>query len=189
MSSTRKAISRVRRRPLRVRVGSTNPTKVKAVREVFSDIFSKEFDVKIKGVEVDAGVPGEPWDGEVVKGARNRAFAALEDADFGVGIEAGLIRAYDEILGVQYCVIVDKKRTETVGHGPGFKFPPKVLLEIEKGKNVSEAMEGLIGIKDIGRKKGAIDHLTKGRLDRTELTKSAVLMAMVPRIRKELYQD
>jgi inosine/xanthosine triphosphatase len=187
VSLTKKATSKARKSPLRVNVGSTNPSKVKAVRDVFSDIFSKQFDVKVGGVEVDSGVAGEPWDGEVVKGARNRALSAIGKADFGVGIEAGLFRSFGEVLGVQYCVIVDKEGTETIGHGPGFRFPPKVLKEIEKGKTVSEAMEGITGIKDIGRKKGAVDHLTKGRLDRTELTRSAVLMAMVPRIRKDLY--
>jgi len=182
-------MSRARRSPLKVRVGSTNPSKVKAVREVFSDIYSKEFDVKVRGVEVESGVAGEPWDGEVIKGSRNRALAAIGKADFGVGIEAGLFRSFGEVLGVQYCVIVDKEGTETIGHGPGFRFPPKVLKEIGKGKTVSEAMESLTGIKEIGRKKGAVDHLTKGRMDRTDLTRSAVLMAMVPRIRMELYRE
>jgi inosine/xanthosine triphosphatase len=180
-------MSRARKNRLRVKVGSTNPSKVKAVREVFSDIFSKQFDVHVSGVKVDSKVAGEPWEGDVVKGARNRAYAAIGKADFGVGIEAGLFRSFGETLGVQYCVIVDKEGTETVGHGPGFRFPPKVLQDIEMGKTVSEAMESITGIKDIGRKKGAVDHLTKGMLDRTELTRSAVLMAMVPRIRKELY--
>jgi inosine/xanthosine triphosphatase len=184
---TRKAESKARKRPLKIKVGSTNPTKVKAVREVFLDLYSKQFDVKVEGVEVDPGVGAEPWDEEVVKGAKNRALAAIGKADFGVGIEAGLFRSYGEVLGVQYCVIVDKEGTMTVGHGPGFKFPPKVLKDIEKGKTVSEAMGKITGIKEIGRKKGAVHHLTRGRLDRTELTRSAVLMAMVPRIRKDLY--
>jgi inosine/xanthosine triphosphatase len=180
-------MSRAKKSPLKVKVGSTNPSKVKAVRDVFSDIFSKQFDVKVVGVKVDSGVAAEPWEGDVVKGARNRAHAAIGKAEFGVGIEAGLFRSFGEVLGVQYCVVVDKEGTETIGHGPGFRFPPKVLHDIETGKTVSEAMESITGIKDIGRKKGAVDHLTKGRLDRTELTRSAVLMAMVPRIRKELY--
>ena len=168
-------------------MGSTNPTKVRAVKEVFSDLFSREFVLKVKGVEVDPGIPGEPWGEDVLKGARNRALLALGDADYGVGIEAGLIMSFGEVLGVQYCAVVDRTGAFTVGHGPGFRFPPKVLEEIENGRTVSEAMEAITGIKDIGRKGGAVDHLTKGVLNRTQLTRSAVLMAMVPRIRKELY--
>jgi inosine/xanthosine triphosphatase len=180
-------VSRARRSPLRVRVGSTNPSKVRAVREVFSDIFSKDFSVDVKGVEVDSGVVGEPWGEDVLKGARNRAHAAIGDADYGVGIEAGLFDCFGETLGVQYCVVVDKKGATTVGHGPGFRFPPRVLEDIGRGMTVSEAMETITGIKDIGRKGGAVDYLTRGILARTGLTRLAVLMAMVPRIRKDLY--
>jgi len=39
----------------------------------------------------------------------------------------------------------------------------------------------------MGRKGGAVDYLTGGILDRTELTRMAVLMAMIPRIRKDIY--
>jgi len=157
------------------------------VKDVFTEIFSKEFSVKVVGVEVDTGVAGEPWEEDVLEGARNRARAALGDADYGVGIEAGILNSFGEILGVQYCVIVDQKGAMTTGHGPGFRFPPKVLREIENGKNVSDAMETLTGIKEIGRKAGAVAYLTKGIMDRKELTRIAVLMAMVPRIRKDLY--
>lgn len=180
-------MSRARRNPLRVRVGSTNPSKVKAVREVFSDIFSKEFIIKVEGVEVDSGVVGEPWGEDVLKGARNRALAVIGDADYGVGIEAGFFDCFGETLGVQYCVVVDKEGATTVGHGPGFRFPPRVLEDIGRGRTVSEAMEAITGIKHIGRKGGAVDYLTRGILDRTGLTRMAVLMAMVPRIRNDLY--
>src|SRR3989449_8734354 len=47
-------------------------------------------------------------------------------------------------------------------------------------------MARLTGIRDIGSKQGAIGYLTERRLDREALTESAVLMAMVPRIRREL---
>jgi non-canonical (house-cleaning) NTP pyrophosphatase len=48
-------------------------------------------------------------------------------------------------------------------------------------------MEVATGIEDIGEKMGAVGYLTKGKLNREELTEQAVLMALVPRIRKELY--
>ena len=48
-------------------------------------------------------------------------------------------------------------------------------------------MERLTGIRGIGSSHGAIGYLTERRLDRDALTRSAVLMAMVPRIRRDLY--
>ena len=49
-------------------------------------------------------------------------------------------------------------------------------------------MAELTGETGIGRTRGAIGFLSEGRMDRTELTEAAVLMAMVPRIRKDLYR-
>jgi len=176
-----------RRGRLRARVGSTNPVKIGAVREVLERVFSEGFDVNVEGVEVMSGVPSEPWEDDVVKGARNRARNAIGDADLGVGIEAGLFKVHGETLDIQYCAIIDKEGNMTLGHGPGFRYPLKVLEEVAKGRTVGEAMGELTGVEDIGRKGGSIDHLTKGLLDRTELTKQAVLMALVPWIRKDLY--
>jgi len=88
---------------------------------------------------------------------------------------------------VQYCAVVDRSGRLTVGHGPGFAYPAKVLEKVKAGSTVGEAMDRLTGIRGIGSKRGAIGHLTEGRLDRRRLTESAVLMAMVPRIRRDLY--
>lgn len=166
-------------------MGSTNPVKVAAVREVFDKVFSEEIDVE--GVDVDSAVPKEPWEDDVVNGALNRARNAIGDADLGVGIEAGLFKVHGEVLDIQYCAIFDKEGNMTLGHGPGFRYPPKVLEEVAKGRTVGEAMGELTGIDDIGRKGGSIEYLTNSVLNRTKLTKQAVLMALIPRIRKELY--
>ncbi|MEE9181055.1 MAG: DUF84 family protein, partial [candidate division NC10 bacterium] len=88
---------------------------------------------------------------------------------------------------VQFCAVVDRAGTLTLGAGPAFQHPPVVLEEVEDGRTVGEAWERLTGITDIGRKEGAIGFLTHSRLTREELTEAAVLMAMVPRIRRELY--
>jgi inosine/xanthosine triphosphatase len=106
-----------------------------------------------------------------------------------VGIEAGLMwsSALSDYFDVQYCAIIDRGGRITVGHGPGFTYPPRVLEKVKAGSTVGEAMERLTGIRRIGSGEGAIGYLTEGRLDRKRLTESAVLMAMVPRIRREFY--
>lgn len=177
----------MKRAGLTIRVGSINPVKVKAVHGIMHRLFSEEFDIAVEGVEVDPGVPDEPWEDDVKKGAENRARAALADADLGVGIEAGLFKVHGKTIDIQYCVIIDQEGNMTWGHGPGFRYPPKVYEEVAKGRVVGEAMSEMTGIEDIGRKGGSIHYLTKGILDRTSLTEQAVLMAMVPRIRKDLY--
>ena len=171
---------------LRVHVGSDNPVKARAVRRVLGDIFER---VRVTTVPVATGVPEQPVDQQAPVGAMNRARAALTDGDFGVGIEAGLLwdASAGDYLDVQYCAVVDRAGRVTLGHGPGFEYPPAVLERVKAGQTVGEAMAELTGVREIGSKYGAIGYLTERRMDRDTLTEAAVLMAMVPRIRRDLY--
>ena len=173
---------------MRVAVGSTNPVKIKAVEEVLRAFYPE---VEVFGVEVSSGVSAQPVGvQETVQGAVNRARAALKQGDIGVGIEAGLIEVPFTLTGymdVQFCAISDGEFT-SLGAGSGFEYPPQVVREVLRGREVGEVMEKLSGIAEIGRKGGAIGFLSKGKLNRKELTKQAVLMAMLPRINRELYE-
>ncbi len=174
--------------PVRVLVGTRNRVKVEAVRRVFGTVFRE---VRVRGVPVEARVPDQPFGPETIDGSILRARAALGAAHFGVGVEAGLVwnEPIREYLDVQYCAIVDRGGRLTVGHGPGFAYPPKVMRRVKAGQTVEEAMESLTGIRGIGSKQGAIGYLSGRRMDRTKLTEAAVLMALVPRIRSELYMQ
>ena len=55
------------------------------------------------------------------------------------------------------------------------------------GGTVGEKMSEITEIEEIGHKMGSIGYLSDGMIDRTALTEIAVLMALIPRIRKELY--
>ena len=174
---------------IKVAVGSNNPVKVQAVKNVLKKFFNAE----IIPVKVYSRVSKQPIGEETIQGAINRAKQALEktNADLGVGIEAGLFRVQNTLSGyfdVQYCAIVDRKGKVTLGHGAGFEYPKKVVKEvISKKKEVGEVMEKVSGVVKIGETIGAIGFLTKGKLKRTELTEQAILMAMIPRINEKLY--
>jgi inosine/xanthosine triphosphatase len=174
------------RRPLKVRVGSTNRVKVDAAKRAFVEVFRR---VQIKGLEVPAKVSAQPFEEETIDGAVARARSAIGDADYGVGIEAGLFwdEGAKDYLDVQYCAVADKRGVVTIGHGPGFAYPKAVIEAVKRGKTVGEAMESFTKVKNIGRGIGAIGWLTQGVMDRTRLTEVAVLMALVPRVRRDLY--
>jgi len=87
------------------------------------------------------------------------------------------------------CAIVDTSGRCTVGHGPGFEYPPEVVKAVLAGGTVGDTMSKLTGIEDIGHKSGSIGYLSDGMIDRTALTEISVLMALVPRIRRELYPE
>jgi len=172
---------------LRVHVGSNNPIKAQAVKNVFERAFGP---TEVRLVSVESGVPVQPFNDDTARGACERAKKALLDADFGVGIEAGLIwhKALKLYFDVQFCAVVSRDGKLTIGHGSGFIYPPKVIEKVLAGRSVGDVMSELAGIEKLGYKIGAIGYLSKGLLTREELTEQAVLMALIPRLRPELYE-
>ncbi len=69
----------------------------------------------------------------------------------------------------------------TVGCGPGFEHPPAVIKEVlERNIEINKAMGTFTGIKDIGKKMGAVGFLTRGALDRERITQDCIIMALIP---------
>ncbi len=162
-----------------IAVGSLNPVKIEAVRNVMERIYGS---VRIFAVDSKSGVPEQPFEDETVQGAINRAKGAIGDHSLAVGIEAGVFERYDGLYDVQHCAVIDSDGKITIGMGSGFRYPDKVAELVRNGKTVGEAMKEIYSGKDIGREQGAIGILSKGLLDRRELTEQSVLNAMLPRI-------
>jgi inosine/xanthosine triphosphatase len=171
-------------RSFRIIVGSDNPVKIEAVRKVAATIYRN---VEIRGISVKASVGNQPWGDDVDRGAIERAKKAIGKGDYGVGIEAGIVEMNDGLYGIQSCAIIDKEGVVTMGQSSSFRYPPGAEERIRAGIAVSKVFDELYGRKDIGRKEGAIGFLSKGLLDRQRLSEQAVLAAMVPRIRPDIY--
>jgi inosine/xanthosine triphosphatase len=165
-------------------VGSLNPVKVAAVRDVLQRFHPQ---AEITAVDVTSQVNEQPWGREAESGAFARAKECLRNGDLGIGIEAGVWEREDGLYDVQYCVILDGMGRTTVGHGMGFRYPPAVAEKVRQGSSVGDACAQLYEEGDQGSGIGAIGILTNGALDRKMLTEQAVLAAMVPRVKKELY--
>lgn len=175
---------------LRVAVGSKNPVKLRATRNVFRALVGR---VRVTGVKIEKPFAQPLGQVQIIEGAVTRAEQALktDNCDFGVGIEAGLMpapRTRSGFVDVQWCAILDREGNLTLGHGSGFEYPLKVIEEVfARRREVGEAMELLSGIERIGERMGAIGYFSRGRLTRTRLTEQAVFMAMLPRVRASLY--
>ncbi|HDL86267.1 MAG TPA: DUF84 family protein [Candidatus Acetothermia bacterium] len=113
---------------MKVNVGTGNSLKLEAVRAVFAVAFPED-DIEVNAIDVPSGVPAQPFDEEVAAGAINRARAALLDANYGVGIEAGIVGfpGCEQRFSVQFCAIVDRDGEVSVGHGPGYTLPSEVI--------------------------------------------------------------
>lgn len=175
-----------------VAVGSSNPVKVQAVKNVLSR-FLPQVEVIMK--EVSSIVPPQPLGiDETIRGAIGRAKRALElegRAEMGVGIEAGLLQVPHSISGwmdQQFAAIADRRGRVTIGGGPSFEYPAEVVRQVLSAKSeVGKVMDAITGIEGLGRRQGAIGYFSKGALDRVRLSEIAVLMAMIPRLNEEMY--
>ncbi|HET6399330.1 MAG TPA: inosine/xanthosine triphosphatase [Candidatus Thermoplasmatota archaeon] len=179
-----------RLRPVRVAAGTTNEAKLRAIQQEFAQFLGLEVDVQ--PVQAASGVPEQPQDEQTLQGALARARAAAAskpEADYAVGVEAGLLRMAGESRrsDVQACAVLDTLGWETTGWGPGFHYPQDVEQRALGGETVSAILGPRAGDARIGSTTGAIGYLTGGRMDRAELTRLAVRMALVPRVRRELY--
>lgn len=170
---------------LRIVVGTTNPAKLDAVREIIRD-YPHLAAAEIVGVKAASGVSEQPKSlDETIAGAMNRARGAFHDARYAIGIESGLFAVPHTKSGyMDVCVaaIYDGKEFH-LGLSSAWEFPdPNITrLILDEGLDMSQAINkaGLTRSTTIGSEEGAIGIMTRGRLDRKEYTKQALQMALI----------
>lgn len=171
-----------------VAVGSTNPTKIRPVKSIFSRHFKN---VRIQGVKVNSGVKNQPMNNEeMYEGALSRARQALakvEDADFGVGIEGGVHKYKYGWFEQSLVVIVDKNGNIGVGSSGGLVLPNTVIDRIHQGKTLEEAVDELFGTKKIGEGIGMFGLFTNRVVTRSSGVKHGVAFALARFLHEDLY--
>ncbi len=174
-----------------VAAGTRNPTKLKAVENGFLHYFEK---VVVKSFDVESGVHHQPKClEEMVTGASNRAKAAFEkcgNADYGVGIESGLISvpSTSKHLTTGLTVIFDGKNSH-VGIAPAFELPLKVVKKVlNEDSELGSVIDELVGRKDVKHSEGAVGVLSKGKFTRDKMLELGVALALVPIVSKELFE-
>ncbi len=177
---------------MKVGVGSKNKTKVSAVAELLKGypMFEK---AEVVSVDVKVEEFGHPKSmEETVAGAINRAEQAYFENDYGFGIEGGLVKVpktKSGYMGFTVCAIFDGKQVH-LGFSQAYEWPKKAMEAILlKGMDGSQAMKatGLSNHEKAGEHEGLVSVLTKGRTNRTELNKGAIMMALIHLENPELY--
>ncbi len=167
-------------KPVRIGAGTTNPAKLEAIKVAATDLFGE---VTIESLDVDPIVPLQPWgDDQTALGALNRARASLHglDADYGIGIESGLVDGPgDHVFVVSWAVAVD--RSDNAGYGASERFSVPVSLEpaLRQGAELGPLLDDLLEQPGLARHDGAVSIFTLGRRNRAEILSIAVLHALV----------
>lgn len=171
-----------------VSVGSTNPTKIQPVIDIFSHHFK---DCVVKGVSVPSGVAEQPMDiDEMYKGALNRAqnaLKAVKGAKYGVGIEGGLHKHSFGWFEHSIVVIVNKDGHIGIGATGGLVLPEIIMSSIHKGKNLEEAIDSHFKTDKIGEGIGMFGIFTKGVVTRSEGVRHGVAFALGRFLHPTLY--
>lgn len=169
-------------------VGSKNPTKIAPVRKIFKKYFAN---VVVRGFDVSSGVSDQPLsEDEMYKGAFNRAkrsLALIENAEFGVGIEGGIVKSKTGTHEKSMVVIVDKKGAVGVGISAALFLPEKVVAHIDEGRNLTQAIDHVFGTKDIGKGVGAYGVFTKGIVTRAKGMEHAIAFALSRFLHEDLF--
>jgi len=166
---------------LLVAVGSLNPVKIAAARSVIHRLAPH---TRVEGVAVLSGVPDQPWgDEETIAGARARADAArcALDADWGVGIEGGVVATADG--GVRTCawaVIADRAGRAGTGGSLSLELPPRVAQLVRGGMELGHAMDAVTGESNVKQGLGAVGILTGGIVTRQGAYEALVAYATAP---------
>jgi inosine/xanthosine triphosphatase len=169
---------------MNIGVGSKNKTKVNAVAEILRD-YPMFAGAEVVGVDVKIEQFGHPKSlEETVAGAIDRAKQAYTDNDYSFGIESGLMKVPQTKSGymeVAVCAIYDGKQIH-MGLSQAYEWPKKVTDAIlHKGMDGSQAMRaaGLTQHEKLGEHEGFVGIFTKGRMNRTDYNKAAVVMALM----------
>jgi inosine/xanthosine triphosphatase len=163
---------------MKIAVGSTNPTKTRAVENVLRVLFSE---IELVALEVSSGIGAQPvGDQQTRRGAFNRARAALEatGAEWGFGLEGGIVQTEFGTMTNAWCVVVARDGRVGVGGSANMLLPERVADRVLQGVELGHAMDEYASIEDVKRKMGAIGVLTRGLLDRQGAYEYIVKLAL-----------
>jgi len=176
---------------MKVLIATKNPGKVQGAKQAFEEYFE---DFEIESVSVPSDVPEQPVDKEIYQGAKNRVDNLIEyakenniEADYFLGIEAGVTNLLGRWLNVNMAVIKDKDGYESWGISSSFPIPDKYINKIIDnglGLVMDEMFEGT----NLSKGKGGISFLTKDVINRIDITKEAFVMALIQHT-NELWND
>lgn len=176
---------------MKILMGTKNPGKIEGARQAFEKYFDS---VEIEGISVESEVGNQPFNEEILQGAKNRIknlkkYANNNNikADFYIASEAGITNLLGEWIDINAVVIEDSKGFQSIGTSQGFPIPDKYIEEI-KQTELGKVMDRLFRGKELGKRKGGISFLTKDEITRIDLTRNAFIMALTRFINEDIWK-
>lgn len=176
---------------MKILVASKNRVKVEAAKEAFEDYFDT---IEVEGISVSSDVPDEPVNDEIYLGAKNRVNNLKKyakenniEADYYVAIESGITNLLGKWAIINVAVIGDNDYLESFGTSPGFPVPDKYVDRIIN-EDLGIVMDEIFKEDDLRSKQGGIGLLTRGKMDRKNISKAAFIMALTEIINGDIWR-
>ncbi len=190
---------------IRIAVGSKRAPKLKAVREALKalgPLLHPKSSFEVRGFEVATGVSGTPRSRtELMAGARGRCEALMrlesEPARYFVGLEGGLDVIYENgrengqrlVFLESWAFVSDANGKGFYGQSGAILLPEALAAEVlDRGMELSRAIEAYTGTHGIRDSQGAWGVLTKNLINRQESFRIAVISAFAPFFNADIYR-
>jgi inosine/xanthosine triphosphatase len=182
---------------IRICVGSTNPVKVNAAKQAFSQVFPNHI-IHCEEMHAPSGVADQPMtEADTRLGAQNRARYCFEqhcfagngsqDMDFFVAMEGGVDKFEEGAATFAYVAIVNSDGHLMTGRSANLPLPSKVYAHLQAGKELGVVMDALFNTNNIRQKGGAIGLLTNHAATRESVYTQALVLALAPALHPQHY--
>ena len=176
---------------MKLLIGTKNPGKIQGAKEAFEKYFNN---IEIEGIAVDSEVGNQPFDKEILIGAKNRIKNLREYAkknnikvDYFLASETGITNMLGDWIDINIAVVEDNEGLSSVGTSQGFPIPDKYIDEIRKTE-LGVVMDKIFNGKELSKGKGGISFLTKNEISRIDLTRNAFIMALTKYINGDIWR-
>jgi inosine/xanthosine triphosphatase len=151
---------------MKIIIGSKNPAKIKAVKNVFPEEF------EMVSMDIPSGVHDQPFsDEETIKGAVNRATKALIEGqgDIGIGLEGGVQETSEGLLICNWGALASKNMEPIIAGGARLLLPEEIAERLRKGEELGPVMDDYAKMQNVRKHEGAVGIFTNGQLSRVTM--------------------
>ncbi|SET82180.1 inosine/xanthosine triphosphatase [Oceanobacillus limi] len=155
---------------MKIIIGSKNPTKVQAVKEIFST-------AEVQAIDVSSNVSPQPFsDEETREGAINRALncAQSERDVIGIGLEGGVMYVQEQLYLCNWGALVTPDRQIYAASGARVLLPKEIDNELRKGSELGDIMNRYAKRHEVRSREGAIGIFTNEIVSRQQMFEHVV---------------
>lgn len=123
---------------MKILIGTQNPGKIEGARQAFMKYCS---DFEIEGIAVESEVSNQPFNEEIILGAKNRVKNLREyakendiEVDYFIASEAGITNLLGDWIDINLAVVENSIGYQSVGISQGFPIPEKYMEEIKQSE-------------------------------------------------------